>query len=86
MERIMLGISLRDKIRNIKIRRRTKVRDIMTDITEMKWHWAGHVARYNDNRSTWRILEWRPRTNKKHGKTLKKIGRWHKNSSRQIVD
>ncbi|CAG9833161.1 unnamed protein product [Diabrotica balteata] len=62
MERIMLGKSLRDKIRNTERRRRTKTRDIVEEITKMKWRWAGHVPRYNDNRWTRRILEWRPRT------------------------
>ncbi|CAG9832182.1 unnamed protein product, partial [Diabrotica balteata] len=43
-------------IRNAEIRGRTKIRDIVEEITKMKWHWAGHVARYNDNRWIRRIL------------------------------
>ncbi|KAL3287523.1 hypothetical protein HHI36_001992 [Cryptolaemus montrouzieri] len=45
MERSMLGVSLRDKIKNEEIRRRTRVTDILRRIAELKWHWAGHVAR-----------------------------------------
>lgn len=61
MERAMLGISLRDKIRNDVIRKRTKVTDIASKISKLKWQWAGHVCRRTDNRWSKRILEWRPR-------------------------
>ncbi|CAH2245459.1 jg8713 [Pararge aegeria aegeria] len=45
MERAMLGVSLRDKVRNDEIRRRTKVTDIAQRISKLKWQWAGHVCR-----------------------------------------
>ncbi|CAH2241350.1 jg15550 [Pararge aegeria aegeria] len=45
MERAMLGISLRDKIRNEVIRQRTKVTDIAFRVSILKWQWAGHVCR-----------------------------------------
>lgn len=61
MERSMLGISLRDRIPNTEIRRRTGVQDAVERITILKWNWAGHVARMTDNRWTKRITEWRPR-------------------------
>ncbi|KAI8420615.1 hypothetical protein MSG28_007859 [Choristoneura fumiferana] len=50
MERAMLGVSLRDRIRNTEIRRRTKVTDIAGKICKLKWQWAGHIARRTDNR------------------------------------
>lgn len=50
MERAMLGVSLRDKIRNEEIRRRTKVVDIIQRIAELKWQWVGHVARLGVDR------------------------------------
>ncbi|XP_062528975.1 citron rho-interacting kinase isoform X4 [Bombyx mori] len=65
MERAMLGISLRDRIRNEEIRRRTKVADIARRISELKWQWAGHIARREDGRWGRKILEWRPRTGKR---------------------
>ena len=41
----------------------------MTDVVEfanrLRWRWAGHVARMNDNRWTVRLNEWRPRTGKR---------------------
>lgn len=66
MERNMLGVSLRDKIRNTELRRRTKVRDIVEEVAKMKWRWAGHIARYDDNRWTRRVLEWKPRETKRN--------------------
>lgn len=66
MERSMLGISLRDKIPNDEIRRRTKVKDIIEKITELKWQWAGHVARQKDERWQTRIVKWRPRETKRN--------------------
>ena len=48
MERAMLGVSLRDRLRNEEIRRRTKVTDIAQRISKLKWQWAGHIARRTD--------------------------------------
>jgi hypothetical protein len=65
MERQMLGISLRDKIRNEEIRRRTKVTDKADRIAKLKWQWAGHVARQKNDRWTPRVISWRPWENKR---------------------
>ena len=27
---------------------------------QLKWRWAGHVARMNDNRWTKRLIDWHP--------------------------
>ena len=37
MERRMLNITIRDKIRNSEIRKQTKVKDVMLKIKEAKW-------------------------------------------------
>ncbi|XP_024887867.1 uncharacterized protein LOC112464852 [Temnothorax curvispinosus] len=47
MKRAMLKISLRDKIRNELIRKRTGVADVVERASRQKWQWAGHVARSN---------------------------------------
>ena len=65
MERAMLGVSLRDRIRNEEIRRRTKVTDIALRISKLKWQWAGHIARRTDGRWGRKVLEWRPRNGKR---------------------
>jgi len=40
MERLMIGVSLRDKKRCTWIREQTKVKDIIEMIKEQKWRWA----------------------------------------------
>ncbi|RVE41117.1 hypothetical protein evm_014233 [Chilo suppressalis] len=65
MERAMLGISLRDRVRNDEIRRRTKVTDIARRIAQLKWNWAGHIARRTDGRWGGKVLEWRPRAGRR---------------------
>ena len=52
MERIMLGITLRDHKRNTWIRHQTFVSDIIDVIKKGIHGWAGHIARFNDNRWT----------------------------------
>ncbi|CAH2265183.1 jg16839 [Pararge aegeria aegeria] len=65
MERAMLGVSLRDQIRNEEIRRRTRVTDIAQRVAKLKWKWAEHRARRTDGRWGSKVLEWRPRTGKR---------------------
>ncbi|CAH2260982.1 jg10776 [Pararge aegeria aegeria] len=65
MERAMLGVSLRDNIRNEEIHRRTKVTDIAQRMSGMKWQWAGHVCRRTDGHRGRRVLDWRRRIAKR---------------------
>ena len=50
MERIMLGITLRDQRHNTWIRQQTGMTDIIDHIRQSKHRWAGHVARLQDSR------------------------------------
>ncbi|KAK4875679.1 hypothetical protein RN001_012101 [Aquatica leii] len=34
-------------------------------VLQLKWNWAGHIARMQGDRWTKRLLEWRPRTDKR---------------------
>ena len=61
----LLKISIKHRVTCIDIRRRTGVKDILEKIREMKWNWAGHIARMKDNRWTKRLTEWQPRTGKR---------------------
>ncbi|CAH2238635.1 jg5381 [Pararge aegeria aegeria] len=45
MERAMLGVSLRDRIKNVEIRGRTGVTEIAQRVAKLKWQWAGHIVR-----------------------------------------
>ena len=61
MERQMIGLSLLDHKTNTWIREQTQIEDIRDKITESKHRWAGHVARFKDNRWTSRLTLWQPR-------------------------
>ncbi|CAH2245611.1 jg6536 [Pararge aegeria aegeria] len=65
MERAMLGVSLRNQIRNVEIRRRTRVTDIAQRVAKLKWQWAGPIVRRKDGRWGPKVLEWQPRTGKR---------------------
>ncbi|CAH2229729.1 jg4498 [Pararge aegeria aegeria] len=43
---------LRDKIRNVEIRRRTRVTNLAQRVAVLKWQWAGHIVRRRDGRWT----------------------------------
>ncbi|XP_030753651.1 uncharacterized protein LOC115880560 [Sitophilus oryzae] len=60
MERAIMGISLRDHIRNADIGRQTRITDIVERIANSKWSWAGHMARQSKERWAKRLLCWRP--------------------------
>ena len=62
MERIMIGVTRKDRVTNQNLRLKTNVRDIIMEIKIKKWRWAGHLARCQDNRWTQRLTNWTPRT------------------------
>ena len=65
MERIMIGVTLKDRKSTEWIRKQSGLTDIIRSIRESKHRWAGHVARRRDNRLTIRITEWIPHGNKR---------------------
>ncbi|CAH2215528.1 jg22392 [Pararge aegeria aegeria] len=60
MERAILGVSLRDRIRNVEIRRRTRVTDIAQRVAKLKWQWPRHIVRRKDVLWGPKVLEWQP--------------------------
>lgn len=52
MERGMSGISIREKVPNQEMRRRTGTMDTVERISTLKWNGAGHFTRISDNRWT----------------------------------
>ena len=74
MERAMLGISVRDRIRNTETRRRTRLTDIAVVIARRKWKWAGHIGRRTDGRWGKTVLDWRPRPG--HRSVDRQLMRW----------
>lgn len=53
----MLGISLSDRIRSDEIQRRTRVMDLVSRVSELKWSWAGYAARQIPSRWTNKIIQ-----------------------------
>ncbi|CAH2239880.1 jg4565 [Pararge aegeria aegeria] len=80
MERAMLGVSLRDQIRNEEIRRRTRVTDIAQRVAKLKWKWAGHIARRTDGRWGSLHVQWQHRTGKRS--VSRPLTRWTDNIKR----
>ncbi|CAH2232427.1 jg19361 [Pararge aegeria aegeria] len=66
LERAILGVSLRDQIRNEEIRRKTRVTDVAQLVAKLKWQLAGHIlSRRMDGCWSPKVLEWQPRTGKR---------------------
>jgi len=65
----MLGITLRDRKRSTWIREKNKVKDIIIQVEkQLKWSWAGYIARMNDNRGTKRLTDRHPYNKKQSRK------------------
>ncbi|KAG7295429.1 hypothetical protein JYU34_019084 [Plutella xylostella] len=60
-ERSMLGLTLRNKVRNTIIRNTTNIIDAAKLVCQLKWRWAGHLARTTDGRWSEKMLHWYPR-------------------------
>lgn len=60
MERSILNIRLRDKIRNTSIREETQVQDVGYTIKKLKFKYAGHIMRASNERWEKLVTEWRP--------------------------
>jgi hypothetical protein len=61
MERSILNIKLKDKIRLTKIKSISKTRCASEKVRELKWRWAGHFLRQSMGKWTTEITEWYPR-------------------------
>jgi hypothetical protein len=48
--------------------------DIARQIADLKWQWAGHIAR-TDGRRSGKVLEWRPRTGRRSVGAPQKVDR-----------
>jgi hypothetical protein len=60
MERKVLHVRKIDKVKLSKIRSLTKWRDVNDFSSQLKFKWAGHVARMNDARLPKKMLNWVP--------------------------
>ena len=76
METCMLGITRRDRKHNTWVMKITGVTDIIHKVRSLKWMWAGHVARRNDNKWTSAVMNWIPRNVKRPRRRPK--DRWNR--------
>lgn len=65
MERSMLNVKLKDRIKLDTLRNETKINDVTYCIRKLKWRWAGHMMRSNKNKWAKDVTEWCPRQNKR---------------------
>ena len=49
----------KDRNTNIWVTERTKVIDVISNVSKMIWSWAGHINRLKDDRWTSRVTTWR---------------------------
>lgn len=69
MERSMLGVKRKDRVRNLAVRRKSKIVDCRYRIKKLKFDYAGHVIRGEEGRWERKALFWIPRDKKR------KVGR-----------
>ncbi|KAJ4433253.1 hypothetical protein ANN_15512 [Periplaneta americana] len=61
MERKILGLSLRNKISNTRLKQMTNTRDMAHQGERLKWKWGGHVSRLQGCRWAHISTTWDPR-------------------------
>ncbi|KAJ4440311.1 hypothetical protein ANN_08450 [Periplaneta americana] len=66
MERKMLNITLRHRLRNEDIRSQTHLKDAAETADKLKKKWTGHVMRLNANRWTYILTTWDPKIGRRN--------------------
>jgi hypothetical protein len=67
MERLMLGITIMDKIRNASIREKTRITDVAAHCKRLKWKFAGSIARSPEKWAA-DVLNWKPDGKRRRGR------------------
>ncbi|XP_062532931.1 uncharacterized protein LOC134201702 [Bombyx mori] len=76
IERSVIGVKRRDKVRLSEIKRLTKFKNAIQISRTLKWRWTGHILREKYEKWTKIITEWYPRDGcRKKRKTAKTLGR-----------
>ncbi len=75
MERAILGLKLKDKVRLSTIKTKMKYNLSTTqNVKRIKWEWAGHLSRLSNNRWAYLSTFWFPTQYKR--KRGKQVSRW----------
>lgn len=83
MERSILGVKLKDRVRNTVLRSKTGISDVGVAIAKLKWNWAGHVCRMNPDRWARIATEWVPDGRRKRGRPRR---RWRDDFDSYLAD
>jgi hypothetical protein len=68
MERTILKVKWSQRISNEIIRKRSKWKDVAVTSKTLKWSWAGHLQRLNDDRLAKEVELWSPQGCRRIGK------------------
>ncbi|CAH2098347.1 unnamed protein product [Euphydryas editha] len=73
MERSVIGVKRRDKVRLREIKSRTQFKQAHSVYLTQKWRWTGHMLRESEDKWTKIITEWYPRDgNRSRGRQRKR--------------
>lgn len=64
-------MNIKDKVKLETFQNQTKISDVTYCIRKLKWRWAGHMMRNNNEKWAKDVTEWWPKLNKR------KLGRQH---------
>ena len=70
--RLIKGVTRRDRLRNVDIRKELKVKNILTIIEESQLRWYGHMRRMDDTQIPKKLFNWRPKTKRPTGRPRKR--------------
>jgi len=73
MLRRIKGVTLRDKVRSVDIRKELGVSSMQEKVKEMRLHWYGHVQRMEENNEVRAVGDMRVPGNRPRGRPR---GRW----------
>ena len=65
MERSVIGVKRKDKVKLQSIKSKTKFENIHTTYKRLKWRWTGHMLRERIEKWTRLITEWYPRDSRR---------------------
>ena len=74
MERSMLKIKRQDHVRYVDLRETSRIKDVVEKTKELKWSWAGHLARNEDARWSKLVIDWISEGFRRRGRPKT---RWH---------
>ena len=72
VRRLIRGVTRRDRIRNVNIRRMLGIQPLLEDIERSRLRWYGHVKRMDEGRLPRKYLDWQPARKRPVGRPRKR--------------